>query len=174
MADTIRDRAALLTLLADNATGNISAQDMRDLLVSLFGAYGSIFVEGGVTAQSVGTNPAQLTAFATNGPASGFLVDHTADQIVVPADGIYDISACFSFTGDSTVALYGFELRNNGLQVAGGLRTTTKVATTEVRSCSFSGLLECDANDILTVYADADATRNLTVNHATLAARLIG
>lgn len=35
MADTQRTRAALLTLLADNVTGQISAQDMRDVLVTI-------------------------------------------------------------------------------------------------------------------------------------------
>ena len=35
MADTQRTRAALLTLFADNVTGQISAQDLRDFLVTL-------------------------------------------------------------------------------------------------------------------------------------------
>ena len=35
MADTIRSIDELLALLADNTTGNISAQDMRDVVVSL-------------------------------------------------------------------------------------------------------------------------------------------
>jgi len=36
MADTIRTLAQLKTLLADNTIGNISAQDIRDFLVSVF------------------------------------------------------------------------------------------------------------------------------------------
>ncbi len=36
MADTRRTLSALQTLLADNSTGDISAQDVRDLLVSVF------------------------------------------------------------------------------------------------------------------------------------------
>lgn len=35
MADTQRTRAAILALLADNVTGQISAQDLRDLVVTL-------------------------------------------------------------------------------------------------------------------------------------------
>ena len=35
MADTQRTRAALITLLADNVTGQISAQDFRDFLVTV-------------------------------------------------------------------------------------------------------------------------------------------
>ncbi len=36
MVDTVRTLSALQTLLADNAAGDISAQDMRDLLVSVY------------------------------------------------------------------------------------------------------------------------------------------
>lgn len=35
MADTQRTRAAILSLLADNVTGQISAQDLRDVIVSI-------------------------------------------------------------------------------------------------------------------------------------------
>jgi hypothetical protein len=35
MSDTQRTRAALITLLADNVTGQISAQDLRDFLVTV-------------------------------------------------------------------------------------------------------------------------------------------
>ena len=35
MADTQRTRAQLITLFADNVTGNISAQDLRDFLVTI-------------------------------------------------------------------------------------------------------------------------------------------
>lgn len=38
MADTQRTRAALLALLADNVTGQISAQDLRDVLVTIMEA----------------------------------------------------------------------------------------------------------------------------------------
>ena len=36
MADTKRTLAALQTILADNTDGDISPQDIRDLLVSVF------------------------------------------------------------------------------------------------------------------------------------------
>jgi len=38
MADTVRTLAALQALLADNATGEISPQDLRDMLVSVYGS----------------------------------------------------------------------------------------------------------------------------------------
>lgn len=44
MADTQRTRAAILALLADNATGDISAQDLRDTVVSALPDYGELYV----------------------------------------------------------------------------------------------------------------------------------
>ncbi len=41
MADVIRSVAALQTILADNNTGAISPQDVRDLLVSAIGGFGA-------------------------------------------------------------------------------------------------------------------------------------
>lgn len=40
MVDTVRTTSALRTLLADNTAGNISAQDLRDVLVSCKGGHG--------------------------------------------------------------------------------------------------------------------------------------
>jgi hypothetical protein len=85
MADTIRTIAEIQTLLADNTTGAISPQDLRDMLVSLANAYqqlntkgwkdnvAPIFaVPGGVSAPALanfgpaGTLQRQQYAFALN------------------------------------------------------------------------------------------------------------
>ena len=46
MADTIRTIAQLQALLADNTTGDISPQDLRDMLVSLANAYQKLNTKG--------------------------------------------------------------------------------------------------------------------------------
>lgn len=51
MVDTKRTLAALQTLLADNTTGDISPQDVRDMLVSLWGST-SALAEGDMVAQN--------------------------------------------------------------------------------------------------------------------------
>lgn len=43
MADTIRTITALQTILADNSTGDISPQNIRDMLVSLANAYQKLY-----------------------------------------------------------------------------------------------------------------------------------
>lgn len=71
MADTIRTIAALQTLLADNATGDIDPQDSRDVLVSLANAYQQLYTKGWQATRrpllSRGTaNDAADGAFITN------------------------------------------------------------------------------------------------------------
>lgn len=46
MPDVQRTLAALLAILADNPSGDISEQDNRDLLVSIQGSHGTIGVQG--------------------------------------------------------------------------------------------------------------------------------
>ena len=53
MADTIRTLSALQTLLADNTAGDISAQDARDVLVSVYG--------GGLNANAQTVTTADIT-----------------------------------------------------------------------------------------------------------------
>lgn len=55
MADTVRTKAAILALLADNTTGDISPQDMRDFVVSIYGTTDTI------AANLVTTNSAAST-----------------------------------------------------------------------------------------------------------------
>lgn len=49
MADTVRTLSALQTLLADNTTGAISPQDIRDLLITAVGSMFAVPVSGNTT-----------------------------------------------------------------------------------------------------------------------------
>lgn len=50
MADTVRTLAALQALLADNTSGDISAQDLRDFLVSAYHVVQVVTVQSGAVA----------------------------------------------------------------------------------------------------------------------------
>jgi hypothetical protein len=71
MADTIRDRAAVIALLADNTSGDISPQDLRDFLVSTWGLYGALSFYNKSATQSLNTTPATIVAFDTTGGSDG-------------------------------------------------------------------------------------------------------
>lgn len=55
MADTRRTLSALQTILADNTSGDISPQDIRDMLVSVTPPYGGVSLEGNATATTIST-----------------------------------------------------------------------------------------------------------------------
>lgn len=97
MVDTIRDLAALQAILADNTSGNISPQDVRDLLVTTLGGFGayddlatksvrinlSAGVRGAYTCDDAG--PQGNTAFLPypKTPVSDELWDATNDRVLL-------------------------------------------------------------------------------------------
>jgi hypothetical protein len=156
MSDTIRTRAALLALLADNVAGDISAQDMRDLLVSLHGVYGMLYVASGASAQSLTTTPAKLTGFAANGPSAGTTPAHGSDQITVGTDGVYLIMGQFSCIGE-TGATYRLALRVGGVEAPEiATKFTASMTVGDHVSASFVGLVSLSGSDVLTVYGESD------------------
>lgn len=170
MADTIRDRAAILALFADNTSGDISAQDARDMIVSVHGVYGMLYVAAGAAAQSLTTTAAKLTGFAANGPNAGTTPDHANDQLTVGTAGVYLIHGQFSAIGE-TGTEYTLTLRKNGAavtEIATGF--TASLVVGDVHSCSFCGLLSCAANDVLTVYGESNDAggADLTLQNAQL------
>lgn len=171
MADTERSKAALLTLLASNAQGAITAQELRDLLVSVLGGYASIHVIDGAAPQAVSATPSKLACFAANGPSAGATPDHTADQITVGVSGDYWVEFSASFNGDAES--YVARLRKNAV-AEGTLACESKLAASDKQHFHFAGVVALLQGDVLTVYAEAGGAANLTVKHATLAVKRIG
>jgi hypothetical protein len=157
MADTPRSLSDLQTILADNVTGEISPQDLRDFLVTVLGNQGGIYCAAGAVAQgSISTTPAKVTGFNTNAAAHGVTPDHTDDSIQVNTDGDYQVFFQCSFSGSANET-FTFHARVNGVEKwpacvrklgAGG----------DVGSCAFTGVLDgLSAGDKVTVYVEASA-----------------
>lgn len=77
MADTKRTLAALTALLADNTAGDISAQDVRDLLVSVYGSRMVNNITGNMT---LTTDYDVVTADASGGAITVTLPDRATVQ----------------------------------------------------------------------------------------------
>lgn len=174
MADTEQTKTVLLDLhFPDNSAGAIRAQHVRDFVVTALGGYASIYAASAASPQLLGTTPAKLTGFAANGPSAGATPDHANDQITIGVTGVYwvEFSACVS--GDA--ATYLAKLRKNG-NVEGTLLAECKPgAGTDIERLGFAGPVSLDANDVLTVYGEADSSaKNLTIRSATLAVKRIG
>ena len=115
MADTPRSLANLQTLLADNASKQISPQDLRDFLVTSLGVYGSLSCFEASTQQDNPYTGTKLTCFTTNGASNGTTPDHTDDSITIGVTGIYDVYFQISFSGTSSSEAR-FRLRVDGIE----------------------------------------------------------
>lgn len=169
MVDTIRTSAQILNLFADNTSGDISPQDLRDFVVST-GVFGAIFVSDGAASQSVSSTPAKLTAFDTNSAlASGVTEDQANDKLVIGTNGAgtYVVFAPISFSGTAN-KIATFEIYNSG--VATGFKTTRTISSGgSVGSTVAFGLLSLDDGDEVEIYVSTATDGNsITVTQAAL------
>ena len=163
MADTRRSRADILTLFADNSLQEISAQDLRDFVVSMMGGYASIKTADGSTPQTgIGTTPVLLTQWTVNGISDGLTPDHTADSIVVDVDGVYDVDCDISFSGSAN-ATFEVHMRVDGVEQDEGMHRKLSTGG-DVGSAGFGGQVSLSAGQVLTTYVEADAAdKSITV-----------
>lgn len=156
MADTIRTLTALLALLADNTTGDISPQVIRDMLVTVHGVYGGIYVADGSTPQTgIDTTPTKITGWTTNTANAGTTPDQANNQITVGTDGVYVIWVSVGFSGSNNTTFMG-HLRVNDIESYAGFHRKLSAAG-DVGSTSFISLLILSADDILSIYIESDA-----------------
>jgi hypothetical protein len=150
MADTSKTLAQILALFANNTSGDISPQDLRDFVVSVMGGYGAIYTDSGSTAQtSISGTPAKVTGFAANGLSNNATPDHTDDSVQVGIEGIYLAFFQGSFTGTSGKT-FKCEIYNAG--VASGYHCQDQLSTTVEESMSCMGILSLAADAKVTVY----------------------
>lgn len=107
MAQTERITSDINALLADNTTGAISPQDLRDAIASAFGGYGSLLLTiagAGAIKSAVGQTPLAITEYNAAGPQSvsvnttGTAVDAGAGTITIGQTGFYYVSFFSSFS----------------------------------------------------------------------------
>lgn len=166
----IKTYAELTTAFADNTTGDITPQDLRDFLDSTR-VYGSIVIENGSTAQTfVSTTPELLTEWTGDGLSNGVTPAFATDKITIDNTGIYVVSFFCSFQG-ANPNVNVFELRID--DVATGLRFQRKTTTTDVGSGSFQGIISLTAAEVITVWGTINGGTTLTVVEAALSVRRI-
>lgn len=98
--DTVRDRTTLAALFADNTSGDIGAQDLRDFLISL-----DLAAEG---AQKLQINGSPVALPAADGSSGDCLVTNANGTTSWAARGTGngDVSGPASAGADGNVALY--------------------------------------------------------------------
>ena len=174
MADTPRSLSDLQTILANNTSGAISPQDVRDFLVTALGVYGSITCFEASTQQDNPDTGAKLTCFTTNGAANGTTPDHTNDQITINVAGVYDIAFQASFSGTSSSETR-FRLRKGGTEQNYGCLRKLGTAGDVGSASFFASGVALVATDVITVYVEmGGATDDLTVVDAQLSVKMVG
>jgi hypothetical protein len=151
MADTIRTRAALLSLLADNTSGDISPQDIRDFLVSVHGVYGEIYKPDGAF-DGVNLNNSTWTLldiFTANGQAVGTTPDHANDKITVGSDGIYVVTFNLSMQYSGGGITYVGIRKNAGATPETGTVIACDSVATDQHAMGNSVIMSLSASDEL-------------------------
>ena len=164
MADTRRDRAAILALWADNATQDISPQDGRDFIVTVMGGYAELRVDDGVTAQTGITTPTIMTGWSTNGESNGLTADQANNKITIDVAGLYMCWFQNSFSGGGNVTFeFNINVDSGGgyVEQAGGCHRKMSSGG-DVGSASFVRLLSLSAGDDVAIFVEADSSASMT------------
>lgn len=163
MADTIRDRAAIIALFPDNTSGEISPQDERDLIVSAWGVYGAISFYNKSSTQSLNTTAATIVAFDTTGGSDGTTVSTGSHNITVLTGGVYYVEAHMTVTGFNSGTLYSFHLAKNGTRIGGATSSIKTTDTSDYKVVSMALTVSLATNDVITVSGESDAGGGQTI-----------
>jgi len=144
MADTVRTLAALQTLLANNAEGDIGAQDLRDMLVSVFEPQfvGCQLTKSGT--QALPNGASTVITFDGTYYDTDSLADLANDRITIPTGlgGWYVAVGCYASTGGATPNSISIHLNTN------------RVASQQNLGSSFSPAGQVSAQPLLLVPGD--------------------
>lgn len=174
MADTIRTRSQLLDLLADNQTGDIGAQDMRDMLVSLMGVYGSILdTENGSSQTVVASVPEKLINFTENGLAVGMTPDFANNDLQVEHTGVYQVFGKVALQATANNASVELHTRVDSVEDPAG--SHTKLGSSgSVASATWMNIISLNAGEKLSIWVEVDQNCDITAEHTELIAVRIG
>ena len=131
--------------MADNATEDITPQNLRDMLHSyhIFGEIGMINNTTAMTNLPAGWNAVPLDQA---GPAQGVTVDAINHLLGVDVDGQYRVEYMMSYSG-TTAQKFRFCILKNDAEVGRTERQDTTTANQEIRNVSGSGTLNLTSTD---------------------------
>lgn len=160
-ADTIRSRSDILTLFADNTSGSITPQDLRDSVVSE-AVHGVMYISNNTaTTQSLTASTPVVINWLSESVYNGVTLDATTnDRITVSTAGKYLIACQVSMTS-SSAATFEYHARVNGAASWPGFHR--KVPINDVGSGMFLGVLDLSANDYVDIEVESDTNTTLTV-----------
>lgn len=172
MVDTIRTLAALQMLLANNVEGDVSAQDMRDALLSLISQRGQVSEAGNALVTPISdttswfevlTNTPVLSEVSAIGGSPNF--DNPSNcrlRYLGQATRAFRIAASISFSSASNNQEFHIRLGKSGtVSAQAEARRKVGAATgSDVGSTAINWLTTLAQNEYVTIYA-----KNITGAH---------
>lgn len=178
MSDTVRTLAANLANLADNTTGNITPQMLRDAVVSLQPVYGSLYMSTpAATTPGVAGTYLKVLGTTTLVSTSNNLITSTASNRLVNNSGVaktFLVSATISVVPGSAAAnRLGFKIAKNGALLDDSeSKITTTASTTNEVFVQCQATVDLAAGDYVEVYGtNFSNTNTFTVNNMNLSMR---
>ena len=173
MVDTVRSYDDLNALLADNKSGEISAQDLRDFLITVFKSSAALSCfEANHDQENIGTTGTLLTAYTNEISSSVITASAANDNFTVSLDGYYRLTFGCSFSATNG-AIVKFRVRVNGVEKPFG--TTRNVGSGDIGSCGFVGLLDLVAGNVVTIYVHSNgATDDVNISDSQCVLKFVG
>lgn len=177
MADTQRTVSEIQTLLADNATGDISAQDLRDALETWRPRHGQMYVasgDGAATAISDTTNYVECVDQTWTLDSMGsYEFDESAGNgrltYIGTADIMLHCAATISFTSASNNQVLSWRIGVSGTTMSAS-EVQVKVGTgSDVQSTAMHYVGQMSAGDYLSLFVrNTSSTASVTLAVANL------
>jgi len=174
MSDTVRTRAQILSLLGDNSAGDISPQDLRDAIVSLFGVYGVIYGVDNTTAQTLAAaTPVKLINFTKNGLGVGSTPDFANGKITLDNGGVYVLFAQGSLKSSIADKLVGLQFYLDAVATDAAPKIKFKDALYP-EPITVLDLVSVNAGQELSLYVESDGIADITAIDMQIMALRIG
>ena len=174
MANTQRTLSQVLALLADNATGDISAQDMRDAVLSLASDHAGMYIS-----TSAATTISTVDVWVDEG--STWTLSPDSHNFSEDTDGRlqYDgaasrhvhVTASASVTSSGNGKTYEIGIAKNGTVYTPSISQRKIVIGTEVGDVSVTAMIPMDTGDYLTLQVrNVTDDTNATITKANIVA----
>ena len=171
MADTQKTWAQIQTLLADNTTGAISPQDLRDAIYSLVPSYGGVYFNGGSTVTSITQNVWSIANANSSASSTNLRQFTTASTGIMTYTGTVDIHAHVVCTVSFSCAVaaskeirVGIDKNSSGTPIAGSiLSANTNGNTTLISVASHTDVMLSQNDTLECVVTNVTDSSNITV-----------
>ncbi len=176
MADTQRTVSAVLALLADNTSGNISPQDLRDGMVSWRNAHGQIFIAAADAAAvtiSDTTSYFEVTTPVWTESSGLHLFDESGGNGRLTYTGtvptVVHVACSISFTSGSNNQVTHWRIGLTGTTDPASEAQRKIMTGTDVGSTALHLVTTMSTNDYLSLWVrNASGSNNVTVEVANL------